>query len=74
MKAKLFIIVRWVAVGLVRRGDEMQYIFSLINDLLDKPTNLSTASKYTAMNGLIYLAGGVPEFWPTKAVGPGITL
>ena len=33
----------------------MQYISSLINDLLEKPTNLSTASKYTAMNGLIYL-------------------
>ena len=32
----------------------MQYILRLINDLLEKPTNLSTASKYTAMNGLIY--------------------
>jgi hypothetical protein len=30
-----------------------------MNDLLEKPTNLSTASKYTAMNGLIYLTGGV---------------
>jgi hypothetical protein len=37
----------------------MRYIFRLINDLLEKPTNLSTASKYTAMNGLIYLTGGV---------------
>jgi hypothetical protein len=32
--------------------DEMQYIFRLINDLLEKPTNLSTASKYTAVNGV----------------------
>ena len=38
---------------------------SLINDLLDKPANLSAASKYTAMNGLIYLAGGVLLIvWP----------
>ena len=45
--------------------DEMQYIFSLINDLLEKPTNLSTASKYTAINGLIYLAAGVLFIvWP----------
>jgi hypothetical protein len=28
---------------------------SLINDLLEQPPNLSTASKYTAMNGIIYL-------------------
>jgi len=46
----------------------MQYIFRLINDLLEKPTNLSTASKYTAMNGLIYLAGGV-----LLIVWPGLT-
>jgi hypothetical protein len=48
--------------------DEMQYIFRLINDLLEKPTNLSTASKYTAMNGLIYLAAGV-----LLIVWPGLT-
>ena len=46
----------------------MQYVFSLINELLEKPTNLSTASKYTAMNGLIYLAGGV-----LLIVWPGLT-
>jgi hypothetical protein len=48
--------------------DEMQYIFSLIDDLLEKPANLSTASKYTAMNGLIYLTGGV-----LLIVWPGLT-
>jgi hypothetical protein len=38
---------------------------SLIKDLLEKPTNLSTASKYTAMNGLIYLGGGALLIaWP----------
>ena len=46
----------------------MQYISSLINDLLEKPTNLSPASKYTAMNGLIYLTGGV-----LLIVWPGLT-
>ena len=46
----------------------MQYISRLISDLLDKPANLSTASKYTAMNGLIYLAGGV-----LLIVWPGVT-
>jgi hypothetical protein len=46
----------------------MQYISSLINDLLEKPTNLSTASKYTAMNGVIYLAAGV-----LLIVWPGLT-
>ena len=46
----------------------MQYIFNLINDLLEKPTNLSTASKYTAMNGLIYLAAGALLIvWPGVA-------
>src|SRR6476620_925404 len=48
--------------------DEMQYIFRLINDLLEKPTNLSTASKYTTMNGLIYLTAGV-----LLIVWPGLT-
>ena len=46
----------------------MQYIFRLINDLLEKPTNLSTASKYTTMNGLIYLTAGV-----LLIVWPGLT-
>ena len=46
----------------------MQYISSLINDLFEKPTNLSTACKYTAMNGLIYLGGGV-----LLIVWPGLT-
>jgi hypothetical protein len=39
--------------------NEMQHILSLINDVLEKSTNLSTASKYTAMKGLIYLVVGV---------------
>src|SRR4051812_29503450 len=46
----------------------MQYISSLINDLLAKPANLSTASKYTTMNGLIYLVLGV-----LFIVWPGVT-
>jgi len=46
----------------------MRHIFRLINDLLEKPTKLSTASKYTAMNGLIYLVGGV-----SLVVWPGLT-
>jgi hypothetical protein len=40
----------------------------LITDLLEKPTNLSPASKYTAMNGLVYLAGGA-----LLIVWPGLT-
>jgi hypothetical protein len=31
---------------------------SYITDLLDKPPSLSTASKYTAMNGVFYLGTG----------------
>jgi hypothetical protein len=46
----------------------MQHIISLINELLEKPTNLSTASKYTAMNGFIYLAAGA-----LLIVWPGLT-
>ena len=43
----------------------MQQISNLINELLEKPANLSSASKYTAMNGLIYLAGGLLLIaWP----------
>ena len=38
---------------------------SLISDLLEKPATLSTASKYTAMNGFIYLgAAATFIFWP----------
>ena len=38
---------------------------SLISELLEKPASLSAASKYTAMNGFIYLgAGAVFIFWP----------
>ena len=38
---------------------------SLISELLEKPASLSTASKYTAMNGFIYLgAGAVFILWP----------
>jgi uncharacterized protein YjeT (DUF2065 family) len=37
----------------------------LFDDLLEKPNNLSTASKYTAMNGLIYLTVGILLIiWP----------
>src|SRR5262245_33196114 len=37
----------------------------LIKDLLEKPTTLSAASKYAAMNGVIYLAlGGLFIVWP----------
>ena len=38
---------------------------SLVNDLLDKPPNLSIASKYSAMNGVVYLATGALFIgWP----------
>jgi hypothetical protein len=38
---------------------------SLIKDLLEIPPELSTASKYTAFNGTIYLAaGGLLVIWP----------
>ena len=33
---------------------------ALIKALLEKPPSLTTASKYTAMNGFIYLAGWLP--------------
>ena len=41
---------------------------SLINNLLERPTNLSTASVYLAINGVIYLAAGV-----LLIVWPGVT-
>ena len=38
---------------------------SLIKDLLDKPTNLAAASRYTIMNGSLYLgSGGLLLAWP----------
>jgi hypothetical protein len=38
---------------------------SFFNDLLEKPANLSTASKYAAINGCVYLAlGGLFIVWP----------
>ena len=38
---------------------------SFFNDLLEKPANLSTASKYAVMNGFIYLAlGALLIVWP----------
>ena len=38
---------------------------SLINILLEQPSSLSTASKYTAMNGGIYLGiGALLVLWP----------
>jgi hypothetical protein len=38
---------------------------SLIKDLLEKPPTLSTASKYTAMNGVVYLGvGALLVAWP----------
>ena len=38
---------------------------SFINDLLEKPPRMSTASKYTVINGYIYLlAGALFIVWP----------
>src|SRR4051794_5052752 len=38
---------------------------ALIRDLLDKPPTLSIASKYTAMNSVVYLAAGaLLLIWP----------
>ena len=38
---------------------------SLIKDLLEKPPNLSIASKYTALNGVVYLGTGALFIaWP----------
>src|ERR1700740_3377221 len=38
---------------------------SFVTDLLAKPPRLSAASRYTAMNGLFYLAtGGLLVAWP----------
>jgi hypothetical protein len=38
---------------------------SLIETLLEKPTNLPTASRYTVMNGVVYLsAGALLILWP----------
>ena len=41
---------------------------SLFKDLLDKPTSLSTASRYTVLNGFAYLAAGaLLVVWPGAA-------
>jgi hypothetical protein len=38
---------------------------TFINDLLEKPSGLTTASRYTALNGVIYLiAGATLVVWP----------
>ena len=38
---------------------------SLIETLLEKPANLSVASRYTTMNGIVYLsAGALLILWP----------
>jgi len=38
---------------------------SFLNDLLEKPAGLSTASKYSVMNGYLYLAlGALFIVWP----------
>jgi hypothetical protein len=38
---------------------------SLITDLLEKPPTLSTASKYTILNGVLYIGAGVLIIaWP----------
>ncbi len=43
---------------------------SFMTDLLEKPPNLSAASKYTAMNGFIYLgAGALLIVWPGTVQG-----
>jgi hypothetical protein len=47
---------------------------SYVTDLFGKPPNLSTASKYTAMNGVLYLAtGALLVAWPgvTQAIFMG---
>ena len=41
---------------------------SLIKELLERPSSLSTASVYSAFNGVIYLAAGV-----LFIVWPGVT-
>ena len=46
----------------------MRYLTSLINDLREGTANASAASKYTAINGLIYLSGGL-----LLIVWPGVT-
>jgi uncharacterized protein YjeT (DUF2065 family) len=46
----------------------MQYVINLFNDLLAKPTKLTISSKYTELNGLIYLLVGVLlVIWPRLA-------
>jgi hypothetical protein len=43
----------------------MEVNMSLIKDLLEKPANLTIASKYTAVNGFLYLGtGALLIAWP----------
>ena len=45
--------------------NQPRHDMSFFNDLLEKPANLSTASKYSVMNGFIYLgAGALLIVWP----------
>jgi hypothetical protein len=56
----------------MKEMDEMQYVSGLISDLREKASaDLSTASNYTTVNGLIYLAiGALLVVWPgmTQAI------
>ena len=46
----------------------MQNVTGLIDDLRERPATLSTVSRYTVMNGFIYLAAGVLLIvWPGAA-------
>jgi hypothetical protein len=41
---------------------------SLIKDLKDAPTNLATSSRFTTLNGVIYLgAGTLLMIWPVSS-------
>jgi hypothetical protein len=43
----------------------MRYVTNLLNDLQAKPANLTTSSKYTELNGIIYfVAGALLVVWP----------
>jgi hypothetical protein len=49
----------------LRDHPQKRFIMSLIKDLREKPSNLSVGSKYTAMNGFLYLAtGALLIAWP----------
>jgi hypothetical protein len=45
--------------------ERMHHVNRLVSDLVKKPPTLSSASKYTAMNGLVYLGIGISLLaWP----------